>query len=448
MNLPLEPRARPRNQLHQPVPMTSIDCLPQTFSTTKPSQADPRPKPILLVLDDEEGPRQSLQIVFKDDFRVLLADSGATAVALASEHPIDVAVLDIRMKGMSGIEVLHALKNFDPTTEVVMLTGYETVDTARQALRLGASDYLNKPFDIATIRDAVRTALNQRNASLHLRNSLQRLRDFQDQIQDQQIREELARTRGEIYASIIHDINSPLTVISGFIDVVCQRLADVTRLDGEQLEFVKERLNRVNRQVTSCIQISNRYLSFLRESVDQVPSVSVNQILSDVREILSTHASGRSHTLSIHPLAEDCTARINGTDLIQILYNLAVNAFQSAEQPHCVKIRAERCLQSLDVSQIKNGPQDLFVTGSKFANTPPMVAVTVEDNGPGVHPELVGRVFDSYFTTKPPGQGTGLGLPIVKRLVEHAGGAIKLHTEVGHGTVFTVYLPVHPPAEG
>ncbi|MHC1765426.1 MAG: sensor histidine kinase [Verrucomicrobiia bacterium] len=428
--------------------MTSIDCLPQTFLTTKPSQVDPRPKPILLVLDDEEGPRQSLQIVFKDDFRVLLADSGAAAVALASEHPIDVAVLDIRMKGMSGIEVLHALKSFDPATEVVMLTGYETVDTARQALRLGASDYLNKPFDIATIRDAVRTALNQRNASLHLRNSVQRLRDFQDQIHDQQIREELARTRGEIYASIIHDINSPLTVISGFIDVVCQRLADVTRLDGEQLEFVKERLNRVSRQVTSCIQISNRYLSFLRESVDQVPSVSVNQILSDVREILSTHASGRTHTLSIHLLAEDCTARINGTDLIQILYNLAVNAFQSAEQPHCVKIRAEPCLQSLDVSQMKNGLQDLVVTGSKFANTPPMVAVTVEDNGPGMHPELVGRVFDSYFTTKPPGQGTGLGLPIVKRLVEHAGGAIKLHTEVGHGTVFTVYLPVHPPAEG
>lgn len=433
----------------KPAPLMSIGTLTETAvrPEVKPMPVQGKPKPVLLVVDDEEGPRQSLRIVFKDDYDVLLADNGAAAVALASERPIDAAVLDIRMKGMSGIEVLHALKNIDPTTEVVMLTGYETVDTARQALRLGASDYLNKPFDIATIRESVRTAMNRRTSSLQVRRNIQRLRDLQDQVQDQQMREELARTRGEIYASIIHDINSPLTVISGFIDVICHRISDASCLEGDLLEFVKERLNRVNRQVTSCIQITSRYLSFLRSHGDEVPSVSINQILGDVRDLLRTHAGGQNHTLTVSPLPEDCAAQINGTDLIQILHNLAINAFQSAETPHRVEIRAERRLERLDLSCVKDGPQDLLVKGIRFANTPPLLAVVVQDDGPGVHPDLIGKVFDPYFTTKPAGKGTGLGLAIVKRLVEQAGGVVHLHTEVGRGTTFTVYLPVHSPAQ-
>src|SRR5688500_5648329 len=97
-------------------------------------------KPTLLIVDDEEGPRQSIGFVFKDEYNVLMADNGPEAIELARENPIDAAVLDIRMSGMSGIDVLNHLKGMDPTIEVVMLTAYETLETARQALRLGACD--------------------------------------------------------------------------------------------------------------------------------------------------------------------------------------------------------------------------------------------------------------------------------------------------------------------
>ena len=113
-------------------------------------------KPTLLIVDDEEGPRQSLRIVFKNDYNVFVASNGTEALAIARERHIDVAVLDIMMSGMSGVEVLKHLKELDPSVEVVMLTAYETIETARQALRYGASDYLNKPFDIPTMRAAVR----------------------------------------------------------------------------------------------------------------------------------------------------------------------------------------------------------------------------------------------------------------------------------------------------
>src|SRR5438128_8174972 len=86
----------------------------------------PRRRGTLLIVDDEEGPRQSLQVIFKDDYDILLAGDGAAAIELAQANKVDVALLDIRMSGMSGIEVLERLKYVDPAIEVVMMTAFET----------------------------------------------------------------------------------------------------------------------------------------------------------------------------------------------------------------------------------------------------------------------------------------------------------------------------------
>src|SRR5689334_20877481 len=87
----------------------------------------------LLVVDDEDGPRQSLRVIFKDEYNLLMAEDGPTAIELAKQHSIDVAVLDIRMAGMSGIEVLERLKYVNPNIEAIMMTAFETTDTIRQA---------------------------------------------------------------------------------------------------------------------------------------------------------------------------------------------------------------------------------------------------------------------------------------------------------------------------
>src|SRR5437899_202376 len=103
--------------------------------------AHPRRKGALLIVDDEEGPRQSLRVIFKDDYEILMASDGASAIELAQQNKVDVAVLDIRMAGMSGIEVLERLKYVDPTIEAVMMTAFETTDPMRQPLRLRACWY-------------------------------------------------------------------------------------------------------------------------------------------------------------------------------------------------------------------------------------------------------------------------------------------------------------------
>ena len=130
---------------------------------------------------------------------------------------------------------------------------YETLETARQALRLGACDYLNKSFDVATLRQAVGNAMERHIVAKEIRENNHRLRELQEDIQKQKMREKLARKRGDVYASVIHDINSPLAIISGYIETINQRLGTAETVEGEKLEIIRDRLNRITRQVTACV---------------------------------------------------------------------------------------------------------------------------------------------------------------------------------------------------
>jgi signal transduction histidine kinase len=396
----------------------------------------------LLIVDDEDGPRQSLRVIFKDEYDLLMAEDGPTAIEIAQKNDIDVAVLDIRMAGMSGIEVLERLKYVKPEIEAIMMTAFETTDTIRQALRLRACDYINKPFDIATMRAAVGQAMQRRVLESEIHTSAEKVQDLLNELQNQRVEEQIAKTRGDIYASIIHDINGPLTVISGFVQVLNQRLGRSSRMELEDLEFIKDRLRIIARQVGNCIEISRRYLGFLRrQPTEAAPSVSVNQLLRDLEQIVRVHPSMMENELVVTPLVGEIGVKINGTDLIQILLNLTVNAFQSAPQPHRVEISGDVLHTPLDLAKFKDGPNDRLLNIESMDNSAPLVKFTVSDNGPGIAPEVLPKIFQPYFTTKGPRQGTGLGLNIVQRLVKEGNGALHCHTRVGEGTTFTVYLP-------
>ena len=426
----------------------AISLPTEAGTTLAQPMAHPRRKGTLLVVDDEDGARQSLRVIFKDEYNILLAGDGATAVELAQEHRIDVAVLDVRMAGMSGIEVLERLKFVNPSIEAVMMTAFETTDTMRQALRLRACDYINKPFDVSTMRAAVANAMQRRSLESEIHTNAEKLQELLGELQSQKIEEQMANTRGEIYASIIHDINGPLTVISGFIQLMNQRIGDATRLEVEDLEFIKDRLKTITRQVTNCIEISRRYLSFLRRQSDDAPRVGVNQLLKDLGQLIRVHPSLQNNQFTLRPLAEDIAVSMNGTDVIQVLLNLTVNAFQCAPQPHAVEIEGCILRQPLDLAAFKDGPQDRLLNVENFENGVPLLIVTVGDNGPGIPPETLPKIFQAYFSTKGARQGTGLGLSIVQRLVKEARGALHVHTQVGRGTKFTLYLPAVPLAVG
>jgi signal transduction histidine kinase len=443
-------RRDPRQPVRKLIPIIHFKSMSlsfpavTTFNGEAPASARPSGKPTLLVVDDEEGPRLSLKVVFGDEFRILMAEDGPTAIELAKNNRIDVAVLDIRMSGMSGIEVLERLRYLDPSVEAVMMTAFETTDTIRQALRLRACDYINKPFDIATMRSAVEGALERRSLASEVRTNGEKLVQLQDELQRLRMSEERVRTRGEIYASIIHDINGPLTIISGLLQIINHRIGDAAEVKGDDLDLVKDRLKRITRQATNCIEISRRYLNILQQSPNENARVWVNQVLAELGELLRIHPSTKNNQLLIHPLTDDMAVSANGTDLIQILQNLTLNALQCTPQYHRVEIRGQLHPHPLDLNVFANGGEDRFVNGEGFNNTAPLLALSVQDNGPGIAPEVMPKIFDPFFTTRPASQGTGLGLCIVQRLLKETRGALHVHSKPGQGTVFTVYLAGNP----
>ncbi|MFA5393187.1 MAG: response regulator [Candidatus Ratteibacteria bacterium] len=114
----------------------------------------------ILVIDDEIGPRESLRILFKDNYDVLVANNGEEGIQTIKKNPPDLTILDLKMPGMDGIEVLQKIKAIDPKAKVIILTGYGSPEVAQQAQRLGVTLYLNKPFDIFEIRQLVAEKIN------------------------------------------------------------------------------------------------------------------------------------------------------------------------------------------------------------------------------------------------------------------------------------------------
>ncbi len=177
-------------------------------------------RPSLLVVDDELGPRESFKIIFEKDFRVVLADSGPAGLAAAANTAFDVAIVDLNMAEMGGIEVIQKLKNMSPRTEVLMVTGFESLETVHAALRSGACDYLAKPFSVATIRAAVGRAAQRGTLLRQLSEHESETYLLRDELVRKVLEARSSKTESEIYACILHDLRNPLCVIASLVMLI------------------------------------------------------------------------------------------------------------------------------------------------------------------------------------------------------------------------------------
>ncbi len=122
------------------------------------------PKATILIVDDERGPRESLRMILAPAHRVLVARSGSQALELLRQEPVDLVTLDLNMPGMHGQEVMRTIRDEHPHVEIIVITGYGTLESATEGLRHGICDYLQKPFDVVQVMAAVTRALCRRKA--------------------------------------------------------------------------------------------------------------------------------------------------------------------------------------------------------------------------------------------------------------------------------------------
>ncbi len=118
--------------------------------------------PLILVVDDEVGPRESLRMILKPLYEVHTASGGQEALDLMRSKDIDVVTLDLNMPGLSGIDVLKEIRKFKPNTEVIVITGYGTLNNAQEAIRFGAGDFISKPFNTRKIISVIDGILGER----------------------------------------------------------------------------------------------------------------------------------------------------------------------------------------------------------------------------------------------------------------------------------------------
>ena len=169
----------------------------------------------VLVIDDERGPRESLRILLKNDFNVVCADSVDWGLQLLKESQPDAIVMDIRMPDKTGIEGLREIRAIDPSVAVIMLTGFGTLETAQEAIRLGADDYLKKPFDAREMQEIITRNVHKTQIERRRWRAEKELLTLNQQLQEELGEKERLAALGQKSAELVHDLRNPLTSVLG-----------------------------------------------------------------------------------------------------------------------------------------------------------------------------------------------------------------------------------------
>ncbi len=130
----------------------------------------------ILIVDDEVGPRESLRMILKPIYEVHTAENGQEALNFIFQKKADLVTLDLRMPGLSGIDVLKEAKKLKPDIEAIIVTGYGTLANAQEAIRYGAGDFISKPFNVADIIATVNKAFERRNSNKKIKDIIEQVR--------------------------------------------------------------------------------------------------------------------------------------------------------------------------------------------------------------------------------------------------------------------------------
>ena len=398
----------------------------------KLSHNDLEDVPKILVVDDDPIVHKLLSaMLLQAGYDVAHCHRGQEALGQAVEISPDLILLDIMMPEMDGFAVIKGLKGEKATADIPVVFLSAKVDTAEKVkgLELGASDFINKPFDRAELIARIRTQVKLKKQEEKLKQYSQNLERMVEERTRQLIHADRLASLGTLSAGIAHEINNPTTFITGNLQTMSHFWKSVSEyiqvsLDNRDDAKIKYIVNEFPAMIDSISSGADRIANivsglkaFARKDVSIKESTDVIKSLEDALKLTDNRLKYRIKTslnLPSHPIV----IQANSQQLVQVFVNLILNAADAiGDDEGCITITARPLEQEF-------------------------VRIEIGDDGPGIPGESLDHIFDAFFTTKPIGQGTGLGLTITHGIISNHGGSIKVTSNLGVGTVFTLDLPL------
>ena len=358
----------------------------------------------ILVIDDEEVMHDSCsQVLSRQGYSIVTAYEGEEGLKkVFTAHP-DLVLLDMKLAGKSGIDILRDILDIDPTIVIVVITGHATIESAVEAMKHGASDFLPKPFTPDELRLIVSRGMEKRDLLLQTRK----------------LQEENWRIRENFVSIITHEMRSPLVAVEEYIEVLLGGICG--RLEEKQIAI----LSRCKCRIMWLLSLVNEWLSMARIQettiFENLEEVDIRNVLFESFDLMNVQSEEKNITVTFDIPAGILPITGNSAALVHLFMNLYSNA-----------IKYNRKFGSIAIKVYDKGDA---------------LSISVSDTGIGIPQESLPFIFDEFFRVRTQGKevsketGTGLGLAIVKRIVDVHKGYTSVESTPRIGSCFTVHLP-------
>jgi len=400
-------------------------------------------KPLVLVIDDEVGPRESLRMILKNRYDVILAEGPEQGLKMAAETRPDVVFCDIKMPEMEGPEVLRRLKELDSEVQVALITAYAAVDTAQQAVRYGAVDYITKPFSVQDIMIVADRAAEKRRQSERQRALLNELQPTAEALSGQlsAITSESTGDQTQIYQNLTQAHNS-----------IESQLSKIAKLNAIG-EVAAEVAHDVRNFLTAILLRIEILLMDLKEP-SQVNSQAVMDALQDILQAASDGAQAvqRISSISKSDPYEPFTS-LNVNDVVNDVVSMSFGQFQTS-QGVSIEVKTANvpniygsptALRTAFMNIVINARQALPDDGGHVSISTAVegedVLIIVRDTGRGIPDDVMPHITEPFFTTKG-AHGSGLGLSVARKVIGNHEGRIEFDSVPDRGTAVTIRLPL------
>ncbi len=397
---------------------------------------DPKPRPTLLIVDDEPDVLESLRHLFRHEYRVLTATSGAEALEILGREEVQVILTDQRMPGMSGDELLGRARQIRPEAIRLLFTGYAEIHAVVKAVNQGGIfRYLLKPWDPDELESVVRQAADQYELLAERRRLLGELQSANARLLEANRELAEANELKTVFLEVAsHEFNTPITIIQGLSELLKLVNPDREPRERDMIAQLSESARQLARLVTTMLKLVQA--SDFRQSL-RVQEVDLAALLRGVVDQLRPFVESRFLRLEVSIPDTLDHFHVDPDKVRDITTNLLTNAIKFTPDGGELSVSARLSPQS---------------DGSEEA------VIEVTDKGIGLEPRALDYLFQPFFTDFDPTRhssgdfgfgkrGLGLGLSLVKKFVALHGGRIEARSCPGEGTCVTVYLPRRPRPE-